>query len=168
MPPSTTPRCKTRQPRVAVSRPGHFCATFCPICPREGETHLARTPKLQYTGERKNNPMQPKRHMPLFRWKLQRKRHSAWARKENPMTFRKRRILAALLALALCLSLLPMSALAAEADALGETGPEEAVCTCTAPCTEGGMNTACPVCGAEGLRPIPAPGQRRSEDPAPD
>lgn len=84
------------------------------------------------------------------------------------MTFRKRRILAALLALAPCLSLLPMSALAAEADALGETGPEEAVCTCTAPCTEGGMDTACPVCGAEGLRPIPAPGQRRSEDPAPD
>ena len=69
------------------------------------------------------------------------------------MTFRKRRILAALLALALCLSLLPMSALAAEADALGETGPEEAVCTCTAPCTEGGMNTACPVCGAEGAAP---------------
>ena len=69
------------------------------------------------------------------------------------MTFRKRRILAALLALALCLSLLPMSALAAEADALGETGPEEAVCTCTAPCTEGGINTACPVCGAEGAAP---------------
>ena len=69
------------------------------------------------------------------------------------MTFRKRRILAALLALALCLSLLPMSALAAETDALGETGPEEAVCTCTAPCTEGGMNTACPVCGAEGAAP---------------
>ena len=69
------------------------------------------------------------------------------------MTFRKRRILAALLALALCLSLLPMSALAAEADALGETGPEEAVCTCTAPCTEGGMNTACPVCGADGAAP---------------
>ena len=69
------------------------------------------------------------------------------------MTFRKRRILAALLALALCLSLLPMSALAAEADALGETGPEEAVCTCTVPCTEGGMNTACPVCGAEGAAP---------------
>ena len=69
------------------------------------------------------------------------------------MTFRKRRILAALLALALCLSLLPMSALAAEADALGETGPEEAVCTCTAPCTEGGMNTACPVCGAERAAP---------------
>ena len=69
------------------------------------------------------------------------------------MTFRKRRILAALLALALCLSLLPMSALAAGADALGETGPEEAVCTCTVPCTEGGMNTACPVCGAEGAAP---------------
>ncbi len=69
------------------------------------------------------------------------------------MTFRRRRILAALLALALCLSLLPMSALAAEADALGETGPEEAVCTCTVPCTEGGMNTACPVCGAEGAAP---------------
>ena len=62
-------------------------------------------------------------------------------------------MLATLLALALCLSLLPMSALAAEADALGETGPEEAVCTCTAPCTEGGMNTACPVCGAEGAAP---------------
>lgn len=46
-----------------------------------------------------------------------------------------------------------MSALAAEADALGETGPEEAVCTCTAPCTEGGINTACPVCGAEGAAP---------------
>ena len=69
------------------------------------------------------------------------------------MTLRRRRMLAALLALALCLSLLPMSALAAEADALGETGPEEAVCTCTAPCTEGGMNTACPVCGAEGAAP---------------
>ena len=62
-------------------------------------------------------------------------------------------MLATLLALALCLSLLPMSALAAEADALGETGPEEAVCTCTVPCTEGGMNTACPVCGAEGAAP---------------
>ena len=69
------------------------------------------------------------------------------------MTLRRRRMLATLLALALCLSLLPMSALAAEADALGETGPEEAVCTCTAPCTEGGMNTACPVCGAEGAAP---------------
>ena len=69
------------------------------------------------------------------------------------MTLRRRRMLAALLALALCLSLLPMSALAAEADALGETGPEEAVCTCTAPCTEGGMNTACPVCGADGAAP---------------
>ena len=69
------------------------------------------------------------------------------------MTLRRRRILATLLALALCLSLLPMSALAAGADALGETGPEEAVCTCTAPCTEGGMNTACPVCGAEGAAP---------------
>ena len=69
------------------------------------------------------------------------------------MTLRRQRILATLLALALCLSLLPMSALAAEADALGETGPEEAVCTCTAPCTEGGMNTACPVCGAEGAAP---------------
>ena len=69
------------------------------------------------------------------------------------MTLRRRRILAALLALALCLSLLPMSALAAEADALGETGPEEAVCTCTAPCTEGGMDTACPVCGAERAAP---------------
>lgn len=69
------------------------------------------------------------------------------------MTFRRQRILATLLALALCLSLLPMSALAAEADALGETGPEEAVCTCTAPCTEGGMNTACPVCGADGAAP---------------
>ena len=69
------------------------------------------------------------------------------------MTFRRQRILATLLALALCLSLLPMSALAAEADALGETGPEEAVCTCTAPCTEGGINTACPVCGAEGAAP---------------
>ncbi len=74
------------------------------------------------------------------------------------MTLRRRRMLATLLALALCLSLLPMSALAAEADALGETGPEEAVCTCTAPCTEGGMNTACPVCGAEGAAPE---GQRR-------
>ena len=69
------------------------------------------------------------------------------------MTLRRRRMLATLLALALCLSLLPMSALAAEADALGETGPEEAVCTCTVPCTEGGMNTACPVCGAEGAAP---------------
>ena len=69
------------------------------------------------------------------------------------MTLRRRRMLATLLALALCLSLLPMSALAAEADALGETGPEEAVCTCTAPCTEGGMDTACPVCGAEGAAP---------------
>ena len=69
------------------------------------------------------------------------------------MTLRRRRMLATLLALALCLSLLPMSALAAEADALGETGPEEAVCTCTAPCTEGGINTACPVCGAEGAAP---------------
>ena len=69
------------------------------------------------------------------------------------MTLRRQRILATLLALALCLSLLPMSALAAEADALGETGPEEAVCTCTAPCTEGGMNTACPVCGADGAAP---------------
>ena len=69
------------------------------------------------------------------------------------MTLRRQRILATLLALALCLSLLPMSALAAEADALGETGPEEAVCTCTAPCTEGGMNTACPVCGAERAAP---------------
>ena len=38
------------------------------------------------------------------------------------MTFRKRRILAALLALALCLSLLPMSALAAEATATTEGG----------------------------------------------
>ena len=69
------------------------------------------------------------------------------------MTLRRQRILATLLALALCLSLLPMSALAAEADSLGETGPEEAVCTCTAPCTEGGMNTACPVCGADGAAP---------------
>lgn len=69
------------------------------------------------------------------------------------MTLRRRRMLATLLALALCLSLLPMSALAAEADALGETGPEEAVCTCTAPCTEGGINTACPVCGAERAAP---------------
>lgn len=69
------------------------------------------------------------------------------------MTLRRRRMLATLLALALCLSLLPMSALAAEADALGETGPEEAVCTCTAPCTEGGMDTACPVCGAERAAP---------------
>lgn len=69
------------------------------------------------------------------------------------MTLRRQRILATLLALALCLSLLPMSALAAEADALGETGPEEAVCTCTAPCTEGGINTACPVCGAERAAP---------------
>ena len=69
------------------------------------------------------------------------------------MTLRRRRMLATLLALALCLSLLPMSALAAEADSLGETGPEEAVCTCTAPCTEGGMNTACPVCGADGAAP---------------
>ena len=69
------------------------------------------------------------------------------------MTLRRRRMLATLLALALCLSLLPMSALAAEADALGETGPEEAVCTCTAPCTEGGMNTACPVCGAKRAAP---------------
>ena len=80
----------------------------------------------------------------------------------------KKRILSSFLSLVLVLSLMPVSALAAEADALGETGPEEAVCTCTAPCTEGGMDTACPVCGAEGLRPIPAPGQRRSEDPAPD
>ena len=69
------------------------------------------------------------------------------------MTLRRQRILATLLALALCLSLLPMSALAAEADSLGETGPEEAVCTCTAPCTEGGMDTACPVCGAERAAP---------------
>lgn len=38
------------------------------------------------------------------------------------MTFRKRRILAALLALALCLSLLPMSALAAETTATTEGG----------------------------------------------
>ena len=84
------------------------------------------------------------------------------------MTFRKRRILAALLALALCLSLLPMSALAAEADALGETGPEEAVCTCTAPCTEGRHEHSLPGLrrrrgSTGGLRPIPAPGQRRSE-----
>ena len=60
------------------------------------------------------------------------------------MTLRRRRMLATLLALALCLSLLPMSALAAEADALGETGPEEAVCTCTAPCTEGGHEHSLP------------------------
>ena len=76
------------------------------------------------------------------------------------MTLRRRRMLATLLALALCLSLLPMSALAAETDALGETGPEEAVCTCTAPCTEGGMRrrraaaNPCPR-AAEKRRPSP-------------
>ena len=31
--------------------------------------------------------------------------------------------------------------------------PQDAVCNCTAPCTEGAMDNNCPVCGAEGALP---------------
>lgn len=58
-----------------------------------------------------------------------------------------RGIFSALTALALCLSLLPTAAWAAE-----ETPAPEAptFCTCKTLCMEGSVNADCPVCGAEG------------------
>ena len=61
-----------------------------------------------------------------------------------------RKCLAVLLALTLCLSLLPAAALAAEGDAPGTETPG---CTCETACTADAMNAACPVCGAEGAAP---------------
>ena len=85
------------------------------------------------------------------------------------MTLRRRRMLATLLALALCLSLLPMSALAAEGpqnvapavvteepgEVHGEppveeaAGPEEPACICESLCTGETVNTDCPICTAD-------------------
>ena len=51
-----------------------------------------------------------------------------------------------LLVLSMVLTLLPMTALA-------ESTAEEAMCVCETACTAEGMNTDCPVCGAEGASP---------------
>lgn len=62
----------------------------------------------------------------------------------------KQRIVSILLTLALCLSLLPATALAVEDGAPTEETP---VCNCETACAEGNMNTECPMCGAEGAAP---------------
>ncbi len=59
----------------------------------------------------------------------------------------KKRIFSTLLALCMLLCLMPTAAFAEEST---ETPP---VCSCETPCTAEGMNTDCPVCGAEGALP---------------
>ena len=59
----------------------------------------------------------------------------------------KKRIFSTLLALCMLLCLMPTAAFAEDST---ETPP---ACSCETPCTAESMNTACPVCGAEGALP---------------
>ena len=74
---------------------------------------------------------------------------------------KQRSVLALLLSLALMGSLLPAQALAA-------AGGPGALCTCTTLCAEGGVEQACPVCGAEGAGLSQCAGAKPAVDPAPD
>lgn len=66
----------------------------------------------------------------------------------------KRKLLALLSALCLCISLLPTAALAAETGETAEVKIPEVPatsCTCDTACTEGHMNTSCAYCKQEGI-----------------
>ena len=63
---------KTRQPRVAFSRPGHFCATLPHLPPGKGNTPC-KNPQISSTLESgETTPCGQKRHMPLFPLEIQR------------------------------------------------------------------------------------------------
>lgn len=59
----------------------------------------------------------------------------------------KKQLVSILFALCMVLCLVPLAAFAEEST---ETPPE---CSCETACTAENMNTACPVCGAEGALP---------------
>lgn len=62
----------------------------------------------------------------------------------------KKKVIAIALYIALLMtSLVPVTALAV-GDTAGSTEPDAPLCTCTTKCAEGAVNSACPVCGAEG------------------
>ena len=62
----------------------------------------------------------------------------------------KKKVIAIALYIALLMtSLVPVTALAV-GDTEGGTEPDAPLCTCTTKCAEGAVNSACPVCGAEG------------------
>ncbi|MEI3101503.1 MAG: YDG domain-containing protein [Oscillospiraceae bacterium] len=62
----------------------------------------------------------------------------------------KKKVIAIALYIALLMtSLVPVTALAV-GDTEGSTEPDAPLCTCTTKCAEGAVNSACPVCGAEG------------------
>ena len=75
-----------------------------------------------------------------------------------------KRLLAVLLALSMCLSLLPVAALAEETETGGGQGT---ACVCSSKCGGDSLNMDCPVCAAdaeqcEGAAPIL--GEPRSEE----
>ena len=61
----------------------------------------------------------------------------------------KKRILASLLSLVMVLSMFPTALAAGNFTPTDEPQQDEAVCICDALCTEGTVNTDCPVCGGE-------------------